>query len=338
MASRNIEEAKKSVKRIQDFDPGVLPREEDLGTGLSFRKAVEPAKQLIGLYNQLGISALDEIPAAQLNQIKKQADADFNKLQQVLDFSLEGQSNPTQTRNNIVNNIENAYQPAFNKLHPFISYSVSRTVDFQRLENEGRSAIQSVRDQANDLTNQLEDTRDEAQEILKEVREIAAEQGVSQQAIYFKEESDSHAKLAETWRTRTLVLAIIIAVYAIISILFHKIPFIQPETTIQSIQLISSKILIFGVLSYVLFLAAKNFLSHKHNSIVNKHRQNALMTFNSLADAAQSEQGKEVILTHAAACIFSPQDTGYSKSKEASSGNGRSIIELMPQAINNAET
>lgn len=239
MAEENADRSpKESVRRIQNFDPGTLPREEELGSNLSFREAVEPAQQLIDLYNQLGVSALDEIPPAQLNQIKKQADADYNKLQQVLNFSIEGQNNPTQARNNVISNIEKAYQPAFNKLHPFISYSVSRTVDFQRLENEGRSAIQSVRDQADDLTEQLEQTRDEAQEILKEVREIAAEQGVSQQAIYFKEESDAHAELAETWRTRTLWFAIGLALYALLSIFFHKIPFLQPETTIESVQLI----------------------------------------------------------------------------------------------------
>jgi hypothetical protein len=74
---------------------------------------------------------------------------------------------------------------------------------------------------------------------------------------------------------------------------------------------------------------AKNFLSHKHNSIVNKHRQNALMTYSALADAASSEEAKDIVLNHAASCIFSPQETGYIKNESA--GNNKSIVELLPK-------
>jgi len=69
---------------------------------------------------------------------------------------------------------------------------------------------------------------------------------------------------------------------------------------------------VFAVLSFMLYLSARSFLSHKHNAVVNRHRQNALLTYRALADAAAADQNREVILTHAAACIFSPQPTGYS--------------------------
>lgn len=109
----------------------------------------------------------------------------------------------------------------------------------------------------------------------------------------------------------------------------HKIPWLKPEDTFQNIQLITSKGLLFAVIAYMLFLSARNFLSHKHNSIVNKHRQNALMTYSALADAAASEEAKDIVLNHAASCIFSPQETGYIKNE--GSGNNKSIVELLPK-------
>ena len=334
MASEDQNEAQESLERIQQFDVEQLPRKADLGTGLNFQKAVQPARTLIELYNQLPASALAFMPDNFQQQVKQQADADFQKLNQLLEFDPSTEANPAQVRDSYVNAIVAAYQPAFTKLHPFISYGVSRVADFQRLENDARAAVQAARDDAAKLIGQLEESKSEAAQILEEVRRVAAEQGVSQQAIFFKEESDEHQTLADTWRGWTMWVAAGLALYAVASLFLHKIPLLRPETTYDAFQLVSSKILIFGVLSYLLFLAAKNFLSHKHNAIVNKHRQNALMTFKALADAAGSEESRDVVLTHAASSIFSPQDTGYTKSGSPS-GVGRSLVEIMPKAIAN---
>jgi hypothetical protein len=82
----------------------------------------------------------------------------------------------------------------------------------------------------------------------------------------------------------------------------------------------------------MLLLCARNFLSHKHNAIVNRHRQNALLTFNALVKAAGSEDRSDVILTYAAACIFSPQETGYTKAGASSQSElPLNIIQAIPK-------
>ncbi len=60
-------------------------------------------------------------------------------------------------------------------------------------------------------------------------------------------------------------------------------------------------------------------MSHKHNEIVNRHRQNALATFTTLADATSDAASSDIVLSHAASCIFSPQETGYAKQDSVSS-------------------
>jgi len=328
-----LEETQESLSRMQAFEPKSLAREEELGRNYDFAAVVTHAAKLIRLYNQLGLSTLDDFPDAILAQIKQQADADYNRFQQILDFdptTVENQ-NPKQPRDSLISQVQGAYAPAFQKLFPFISYGTSKAVDFQRMENEARAMLQNVRDEATGITEQLSEHQEQAQEVLADVRKVAVEQGVSQQAIYFKDEAESHENLAEIWRDRTIKLAWALGAYAFISIFFHKWTWLQPEDTIQSIQLVTSKVLIFGVIAYMLFLSSKNFLSHKHNSIVNKHRQNALMTFQALADAAATEESKDIVLNHASSCIFSPQDTGYVKGENQSSINGRSIVEVLPK-------
>src|SRR3989304_378295 len=324
-----IEETRESLKRIQEFDSKTISRENDLGTKLYFADAIKPANKLIQLYKQLSLTVLEDLPDNLLDGIKRQADADFNKFQQALNFdpaNVQNQ-NPATARDAIINNITSAYPPAFNVLWNYIAYGVSKSVDFQRMENEARSMIQSVKDKTEEITQELQNNQIQSGQILNDMRKAAAEQGVSQQAIYFKEEEKEHEKLSNQWKGMTLKMAIGLGIYAIISLFVHKIPWLSPHNTYESVQLVSSKILIFGVISYIMFLAAKNFLSHKHNAIVNKHRQNALMTFKVLIDAGISQESKDIVLTHASACIFSPQETGYIKVGGSIGSENKSIIE-----------
>lgn len=328
-----LEDTQESLSRMQAFDPKSLAREDELGRNFDFSAIVAPASKLIRLYNQLSLSTLDDFPVGILAQIKQQADADFSRFQQALDFdptAVENQ-NPTYPRDHIIQDVVAAYDPTFQNLFPFISYGTSKKVDFQRMENEARAMLQNVKDEASGITSELSNHQEQAQGILADVRKVAAEQGVSQQAIYFKDEAEIHENLAESWRKKTVNFAWALGIYAFFSIFLHKIPWLQPDDTIQSIQLVTSKILIFGVIAYMLFLSAKNFLSHKHNAIINKHRQNALMTYTALTDSASSEEAKDIVLNHASSCIFSPQDTGYIKGESQPQGTNRSIIELLPK-------
>ncbi|EJL6399504.1 hypothetical protein NMR73_002474 [Vibrio navarrensis] len=324
-----------SLARMQAFDVKSLAREEDLGRNFDFSAIVAPASKLIRLYNQLGLSTLEDFPDTILVQIKQSADADFNRFQQALDFdptTVENQ-NPTQPRDQIIQQVIAAYDQTFQKLFPLISYGTSKSVDFQRMENEARAMLQNVKDEATAITSELEAHQEQAENVLADVRKVAAEQGVSQQAIYFKDESEAHENASEYWRVKTIQAAIALGVYAFCTLFIHKLAWFKPEDNLQALQLMTSKVLIFGVIAYLLFLAAKNFLSHKHNAIVNKHRQNALMTYKALTDAAVTGETKDIVLNHAASCIFSPQDTGYIKNENSNSqaGVGRSIIELMPK-------
>ena len=101
------------------------------------------------------------------------------------------------------------------------------------------------------------------------------------------------------WRKRTTKLAIGLGIYAAVSVLLHKIPYLVPSSTYETVQLAISKVLIFSVIAYMLFLSARNFLSHKHNAIVNRHRQNALMTHRALIEAAGDHGIREAIMVQA---------------------------------------
>ena len=183
------------------------------------------------------------------------------------------------------------------------------------------------------MTAELEQSKEHAKSILNEVRKTAAESGVTQQAIYFKESAESHDAQAEVWRTRLTRFAWAAGVFAFLSLFLHLIPFLAPKTAYDTVQIGVSKILIFGVLSFLLYLAARNFMSHKHNGVVNRHRHQALLTYQALVAAAADTANRDIVLTHAAACIFGAQPTGYSDEGRQGAPTAKSVVELMGSNI-----
>jgi hypothetical protein len=307
-----LEEATKSLKRIQDTDAQELSRVKDLGPTYNFTTLVPAAERLIALYRQLPITVLGDFPQDKQTLIQQLSDALFNLFQQIRAFNPDS-GNLAQVRDTTATQLRDHYIQAFNNLHPLISYSAAKAADFQRLETEGRAAVQSINDRTVELLSDLDKVKAQAEAALAAARQAASEQGVSQQAVYFRDEAAAHEKEARTWRIATIWLSIGLGVYAAATVFIHKWGWLRPADALESTQLITSKILIFAVISYMLILSARNFLSHKHNAIVNRHRQNALMTFNALVAASKADAATDIILTHAAACIFAPQETGYSK-------------------------
>mgnify|MGYP006088460341 CR=1 FL=1 len=328
-----LESATVSLLRVQEFDVDQLPRINELGSSLNFKNSVEPSRRLISLYRRLSTTALEDFPDAILTQIKAQCDGDYQKFNQIMDFDPSSQQTPSTVRDAYITSLETAYDPAFNKLSPHISYSLHRSADFQRLDSDARSTFQQIKDEASSIQTNLEAQKESAEGILNDIRETAAEQGVTQQAIYFQTESSDHETNAIKWETRTIWVASSLAFFAIASILLHKWSWIAPVNTFETVQLVSSKLLIFGVLTYLLILSAKNYLNHKHNAIVNKHRQNALMTYKAMVDATDDPGSREAILIQAAGCIFNPQTTGYTMGSETPAVSGRSMVEILSKPV-----
>lgn len=325
-----IQSTKESLLRMQGFDSAKLPRIEELGKAINFADAVDPANRLLDLYRQLSADVLEQLSSNALREVKSQADADFNVLNSILKFES---GNPKQERDSRSIAVSSAYDPAFQTLHPYISYSVRKSTDFVRLEREARSLVQQVSDDTVKLQKELDEKKHEAERVLEAVRKVAEEQGVSQQAIYFKNEADTHETQSKTWLKATISLSAALALYAILTIFLHKWDFLAPKNAFETTQLAISKILIFATISYALILCSRNYLAHRHNCVVNRHRQNALVTYQAIVKAAGDEGNRDVVLAKAADCIFSAQATGYSKSDGSETGGGLSLVNVSPGAI-----
>ena len=328
---RSIADAKVSLERMQKFDPATLAREGELGAALSFKDAAPHARRLIDLYVQLPLESVDWFNHDQACQLKAVADSDYNILNQILSFDPQKGHGASENKS-WINQLDTAYEATFRQLAPWVAYGVGRVTDFTKIGRDARATIQDIEDKAKKLGEDMEQHRKDAEQILAEIRKVAAEQGVSQQAVYFKDESENHSAQAEGWLKLTKRLTVLLTIYAIMTLFIHKIPWLSPTTSYETVQLAVSKVLVFTTLAYFLILSAKNFLAHRHNAIVNKHRQNALVTYRALVDAAGDGANRDIVLTKAAECIFGAQPTGFGKADSGESGS-ISMVSLSPGAV-----
>ena len=335
-SEEKLESAKESLLRIQNFDPKELTREGDLGRQLSFANSVDHARRIIALFRRVPIEILGDLTPSFLQRIKEQADADYNRFKSVLEYSAS-QPNAVAERESLMAQIEGGYDAAFDVLWQFIAFGVARLTDTAVLENQARAVLQGIDDSSKKFNDRIAESEEEAQRILKNIKDVALEQGVSQQAEFFKTRADEHEASAGEWRKYTLVASAVLAVFVLISLFIHKWEWLAPTSMAQVIQFTASKIVLFSVLAYWMVLSAKNFLAHKHNAVINRHRQTALQTYRVLADASGAGGTEDIILAHASACIFGPQDTGFSRSA-TSDGGSKSILELLTKTTSSASS
>lgn len=332
-----VEDVIADLKRVQDFDPKTLVQQARLGDAGAFEGAVKPATRLIDLFMKLPTEAVREFPVVQKQNIQSWSKSAYALFDEILQFSLD-EGSVEQRKQALITKLRNEYQTYFNHLFPLISYAVARTVDFNRLSEEGRAAVQSIRDETAKLTTEIHGTSENAKLVLDEVREAAAEHGVTQEAKYFSDEASAHQVAATKWLWASSIAGAVVVAYAVATLFFPQIDWFRASTTAEAIQLTASKILIFLVLSYLLFQCVRNYSAHQHNAVANKHRQNALMTYRTLAEAGGSPEARDTVLQHAAAAIYAPNDSGYLKTEERGYG-GNPIVGFSPKsAIDIAST
>lgn len=326
-----VEEVVSDLKRVQEFDPSQLVQRDRLGAELSFEEVVEPAKRIISTFRKLPPAALLEFPFKQKQDVQSWSKSAFALFQEVLDFNVN-EAEVQQRRDALIAKVAKSYQGYFNNLFPLISYAVARTVDFDKVASEGRAAVQAVRDETGSLLEQLQETSIEAQGVLQRVQEAAAEQGVTQQAKYFGEEASNHQAAAAGWLYGSLGSAATVLLYACSTVAFRSSPIYSANTTLEAVQVAIGKVLIFLVLVFLLFQCVRNYSAHRHNYVANKHRQNALLTYTTLAEATGSPEAKDIVLQHAALAIYQPGDSGYIR-REDRGGSGLPVLSLSPHSV-----
>lgn len=145
------------------------------------------------------------------------------------------------------------------------------------------------------------------------MRSAAAEMGVAQQSIHFADQVRMHAQEGRKWLISSIAIAACVVFFAVITFALNWPP--VPESISETgslIKYLSLRVIILSILLYALVWSSRNYRAHRHNEIVNRHRQTALITFETFVKAAGGDsQTKNAVLLQATQSIFAPQASGY---------------------------
>lgn len=325
---RALKSAKDTLSAIQNFDAGSIVRADKLGVAFDFSPAEESAASIVNLFNQVDSESLSTLPVSTLHSLHSISDATLQLFQQCLGFDPTT-PNASSARDSIVASINSHVSSVFNTLSPVISYLTSQQAGAKLAIDSILRELREARVTIESLVKEAEVAKEQTVSVLSAARSTSGKVGTQSEASYFEAQAAIHRSASENWRIATIWAAAILLIYSAATAFLHKWNWLMPSTNIELTQFLVSKVLIFGVLGYLLTLSAKNFLNHKHNEIVNKHRQNALLTYEIMVNAGQTEEARNIVLQLAAASVYQLHDTGYVKSSESSGRGG--IIEILPK-------
>lgn len=323
------QDLKTVLEALKEIDPESLVRTEVLGKELSFEKGLPVFRRTLSLFKDLSECNLDSAPYETLHMLTNLAQEALSNFGQIRGFSVQQHSqNPAQVRDSLIAQINERWNQYYMNITPHISYAIRRGTDFDALEREARGTLSLVKQTAIDLQTEKDKILADMQGALEKVRQAAAEAGVAQHAIHFKQEADSHQKEGFRWLALAALFAVGTIGYAIYSlgVQLHDIALTAPTSVL--IQLSLSRLIVISILYYGVVFCARHYGGSRHNFVINRHRQNALSTFETFVKAASDAPTKDAVLVKATQAIFMPQSTGYSKG-QSEPQPASPIIEIM---------
>lgn len=229
-------------------------------------------------------------------------------MQEIRDFN-PNEGDPGNRRQQIIERVRSRYNWLAEHFFPIL--------DLYIIKDEIHSGkIADLAEKAQKAVNEVEESKKKGEALVESLQQATAVAGAGKFAGIFGNQSTYHKDIARNW---LIVLGLFTAgsggyLYWIISELTKSI---QSGQKIEvTIQIFFAKALLLSVFSVVFYQIAKNYNAQMHQYILNKHRENSLLTFRAFVESTNDERIKDQILIQATRAIFRAGDTGYVVAKE----------------------
>lgn len=341
---------------IVNFEPPDLIQRERLGSELSFDFLLPLLTEICSSVKRLREVDLEKVPFGTLNQIFGPLQQIRGILGQIKAFSPASHGNALQVRDTYAASLEDHWNNLYLPMKAILAVpeEESRKKELEGLSSQIQTSVQLSSDAADNLRTKQFEIENSLDVFLKEksaeferegeaklelinkalddVRNAAAEAGVSQNAVYFKDEAEEHLRDSRFWRNSLVFVTVILLLFSMFGTeIFNFLGSPEPGPTagtVVQIKYLSQKALVVFCLFFGLIWSARNYGASRHNYVVNKHRNNALGSFQAFVSSARDDQTRNAVLIQATQSIFSPQPSGYVKSDGENSPSSP-IVEII---------
>lgn len=284
------------ISEFVRFDLGELNFEE-------LQPKIETARRLLQDFNKIDRTV---IPNDLHTRIEKKSKTLFTYLNAIKAFKIRNiQGDPNVERETIIQGFNQEYSELLNILLPLVN--LVERIDEREIIKKNESIDALINLASNTLDQRLLEFNKKMEETTTAVEDATKTRGVSVFAEIFEAESKSYSDNAFWWLISTIGLLVLTVASSVVLLFFQK----EGEFGFDHIQFMITKVLIISALFYGISVCVKNYKAQKHNELVNRHRFNALKTFQTFTTSTNDERTKDVILLEATHTIFGHQTTGY---------------------------
>lgn len=338
---------------ILALDAATLERRLELGSQLYFERAPQIVTTLQHLLRSVNDKQSHLVPDRIWEENAQQL-VKFSEITDEIARFNPQQVSPVDQRNQLESDLQIQYYCVFSNLSLaatvtiIASESLSHGDRFKKIELEINDRFNSLATRTErDLSTATEQMQLDLQKatlegteaaksiniLLEETRNSAAEVISTREAKHFQLATEDFEKSAKRWLKVTISGVLVLFIMATISLYVSSVGLYDDLKAASIAQIGLSKLLLFGIVGYVTSQAAKNFFAAKHNEAVNKHRQNAILAYRALVEATGSPEHRDIVLTHAAAAVFAPQDTAFIKGQGGGTELPATFINSVTKAV-----
>lgn len=206
------------------------------------------------------------------------------------------------------------YTEAYNLLIPSITYfkMINLNADGSNIEKKFNQLFEKFQSEQEQFLARGNEIEEKQRLLLEQSEKLTENLGISSYAKYFQDEAVNHNDKSQLWVIITFSIAVATILFAIGGHIY--LPDIPGDTLTPKYvsQVLAPKATVLAILIYMLTWSVKNQKSHNHNYIVNKHRKNALETFQAFVLSSEgTPEIKHAMLMQMTNCIFNHQNSSY---------------------------
>ena len=325
---QNVDKLLKLIEETTEVPVASLIHSPDWGK-LNFEDIEEDLKKLFEMLNHLKILPLNLLPDAEISKIISGLNEPKKTIDAIKKFDIE-QANAKGTRDSYARSIKTQIDTFYIATHLWIPYLAYQKGDVQK-------NIESLNDSVKKASIVLEQTKEdvkskkaELEDVVQAAKEASASVGVSHFSSNFKKEADDLEKSANKWLTATIILAIENFLITLLSYWVLEIP--KDSSTAQIVQILSTKLILITVFFTATLWSGKMYRAIMHQVTINKHRANALLTFQAFVKATNDNNIRDAVLMETTKSIFSISPSGYIDNDQSSSQQ-TNVVEIIKSSI-----
>jgi hypothetical protein len=325
---QNVDKLLKLIEETTETPVALLINSADWGK-LNFEDTEEDLIKLFEMLNHLKILPLNLLPDAEISKIISGLDAPKKTIDAIKKFDIE-QANAKSTRDSYAQSIQSQIDTFYISTHLWIPYLAYQKGDVQK-------NIDSLNDSVKKASIVLDQTKEdvkakkiEIEDVVQAAKEASASVGVSHFSTNFKKEADELEKNAKIWLKTTIGLSISTFLITLVSYWILEIP--KDSSTAQIVQVLSTKLILITVFFTATLWSGKMYRAIMHQVTVNKHRANALLTFQAFVKASNDNNIRDAVLMETTKSIFSISQSGYIDNEQSNSQQ-TNVIEIIKSGI-----